>query len=390
MSSRKISLYIAREIAVPTGLGLTVFTFILFMGRILKLMELVINKGVPLTDIGRLLLCLFPSFLVITLPLAVLVGVMLGFGRLSSENEIIAFKASGISLYGMTRTVMVLALIASLVTGLLTLVAGPAGNRAFRKQIFNLASNRASGGIQPRVFNSDFDNLVLYANQIDERRDTFRGILIFDQRTSQDPAIILAQSGRIISDPQTLTLTLRLENGTIHRSSAEKKSYQIVKFTTYDLNLNLAQQLEKTEDEALKPKEMPFQGLITASSEKPTAKRQTKLAIEFHKRLALPLAPLIFALIGIPLGIQTHRSGRGGEFSLALAVFLIYYLSLSFMETLAIEAGFPPGPCLWLPNLVFLAGGIILFQQTAREKRLSALDWLSPAYWRNLKRKEKP
>jgi lipopolysaccharide export system permease protein len=388
MSNRRISLYIAREIAVPMGLGLTVFTFILLMGRMLKLMELVINKGVPLTEIFKLFICLLPSFLVITLPLAVLLGVMLGFGRLSSESEIVALKAAGISLYGMARAVVVLALIASLITCLLTLFASPAGSRAFRQQIFQVASSRANVGIQARVFNDEFDNLVLYTNQIDERQGIFGGILIFDQRATQHPAVILAQQGRVISDQHALTLTLRLENGSIHRSSTKKNSYQIVKFTTYDLNLNIAQQLEKSGNPPLKPDEMGFHELFKKPPPGTPDKWQTKLAVEFHKRLILPLAPLIFALIGIPLGIQSHRSGRGGEFSLALAVFLSYYLSLSFMETLVIEAGFPAGISLWLPNLIFLAGGIVLFQQTANEKRYRVLDWLTAAPWRNLLRKK--
>jgi lipopolysaccharide export system permease protein len=380
MSTSRINIYIIREVVVPSVLGLVIFTFILLMGRILKLVELVINKGVPAADIAKLFICLLPSFLVITIPLAFLLGVMLGFGRLSADSEIVALKSSGISLFGMVRPVIVLAVAASLITGALTLVAGPSGNRAFRQQIFQMASNRASIGIQARVFNDEFDDLVLYANHTDERRGSFEGVLISDQRVEKTPSIILAQRGRVISDPENLTLTLRLEDGSIHRSSPGKDSYQIIKFTTYNLNLNMGEQLQQAKNQPQRPADMGTAELKTAlaTPDLPPTKRQ-RMAVEFHKRFTYPLAPLIFALVGVPLGIQSHRSGRGASFSLALVVFLSYYLSLSLAETLVIEAGFPPAFSLWLPNLVFLAGGVILFHQTANEKRYAFFDWVVEA-----------
>jgi lipopolysaccharide export system permease protein len=377
MSTGKINKYIAREIAIPTILGLAIFTFLLLIGRILKLVELVINKGVPAADIAKLFLYLLPSFLVITIPLAFLLGVMLGFSRLSSDSEIVALKSSGISLFGMVRPVMVLAVVASLITGALTLAAGPAGNHAFRQQIFQMASNRASIGIQARVFNDEFDDLVLYANDTDERRGTFEGVLISDQRVEDTPSVILARNGRVISDPKNLTLTLRLEDGSIHRSSPRKDAYQIIKFSTYDLNLNMGEPLDKAENQPHKPADLStFELKTTLDLQDLPAEKRQKLAVEFHKRFTYPLAPLIFALIGVPLGIQTHRSGRNAGFSLGLVVFLSYYLSLSLAETLVIETGFPPAISLWLPNLLFLAGGVTLFHQTANEKRYAIFDWI--------------
>ncbi len=371
MSTARIHRYIAREVAIPALLALAVFTSVLLMGRILKLMELVVNKGVPALEIIQLFACLLPTFLVLTLPLAFLLGVMLGFGRLSADSEIVAIKASGISLYRMFKPVLILAGITSLLTALMTMFAGPAGNRAFREQIFEIAAKRANVGIQPQVFNDEFDDLVLYVNQTDERQGRFEGVMISDQRTGSTPSIIFAQQGRIFSDQRALTLTLRLENGAIHRSAPGKEAYQIVKFSTYDLNLNMGQQLDQVEKRPLKPAEISFVELgKTLFASPSSAHGDPKLAIEFHTRLIFPLAPLIFALIGIPLGIQSQRSGRGGNFSLALAIFLGYYLTLSLVETLIVESGFPPGITLWLPNLLFFAGGLLLFHQAAKEKRL--------------------
>lgn len=372
MSIGKIHRYIAREVGVPTLLALVVFTFVLLMGRILKLMELVVNKGVPAIEILQLFSFLIPTFLVITLPLAFLLGVMLGFGRLSSDSEIIALKASGVSLYYMFRPVLVLAVLTALLTGLLTLVLGPAGNRAFREQIFNIAAKRANVGIQPHIFNAEFDDLVLYIDEEDKENNIFKGVMISDQRTGTSPSIIFAQQGRIFSDPEALTLTLRIENGAIHRATPGKEADQIIRFSTYDVNLNMGQQLEQAEKRPPKPAEIRSHELAKALfPDSGTSPKNPKMAIEFHSRLIFPLAPLLFALVGVPLGVHSQRSGRSGNFSIALFVFLSYYLSLSLAETLVVESNFPAALSLWFPSLLFFIGGLILFQRAAQERRLS-------------------
>lgn len=375
MSIGRIHRYIAREVGVPTLLALVVFTFVLLMGRILKLMELIINKGVPAIEIIQLFSFLIPTFLVITLPLAFLLGVMLGFGRLSSDSEIIALKASGVSLYHLFRPVLALAVLTALLTALLTLVLGPAGNRAFREQIFNIAAKRANVGIQPHVFNAEFDDLVLYVDEEDEENHIFKGVMISDQRTGTTPSIIFAQQGRIFSDPKALTLTLRIENGAIHRATPGKEADQIIRFSTYDVNLNMGQQLEQAEKRPPKPAEIDSRELAKTLFPDSDAKPgNPKLAIEFHSRLIFPLAPLLFALVGVPLGVHAQRSGRSGNFSIALFVFLSYYLSFSLAETLVVESGFPTALSLWFPSLIFFVGGIILFQRAAQERRLSLWD----------------
>ncbi len=374
MSTTRINHYIAREVAVPAALGLVIFTFVLLMGRILKLMELVINKGVPLLDIGKLFAYLLPSFLVLTIPLAFLLGVLLGFGRLSAESELVALKASGISLYGMVKPVALLAFTVCALTALLTFYAGPAGNRAFKNQIFEIASSRANVGLQARTFNDEFDGLVFYANDSEDRTGLYRGVFISDERVGERPAVIVAEKGRVVSDQNALTLTLRLENGAIHRQAPEEASYQIIKFSTYDVNLGFGE-LNPGRKQSQKPAEMTLSELKSGYTDTslPVEKRQKYLA-ESHKRFIYPLSPLIFALIGIPMGIQSHRSGRGGSFTLALLVFMGYYVLLSFAETLVVEAQAPALPTLWLPSLLFLAGGALLLYQTAREKRFAIFD----------------
>ncbi|MBE0596518.1 MAG: LPS export ABC transporter permease LptF [Desulfuromonadales bacterium] len=380
MSTYRIHRYLLQETAIPAGLGLLIFTFVLFMGRILKLAEMVINKGVPLAEIGRLFALLLPAFLVITIPLAFLLGVLLGFSRLSADSEIVALKASGFSLYGMLKPVLALGLVASLATAFLTLYAEPAGNAAFRQQVFQIAASRANIGILPRVFNDEFTGLVIYANDVDERSSRMQGVMISDERVGSTPSVILAQSGRIISDAEALTLTLRLENGTIHRRPLEaaRESYQQVDFRIYDVNLHLGQQATAQEQRPKKAKEMLTGELLGRLGTVDEAGERRALQIELHQRLTLPLAPLLFALVGVPLGIQSQRSGKGGGFALGLAVFLVYYLLFSLAETVATKTAVPAIVSLWLPNLLFLLGGSHLLVRTAQERPF----WLPEALGR--------
>lgn len=363
--------YIFRETLAPFLLGVVVFTFVLLMGRLLRLVELVLNKGVPLVDILKLFAFLLPSFLVLTLPLAFLLGVLLGFGRLSADAEIVALKSSGVSLYDMARPVACLALVVAAATAVLTFYAQPQGKRAFRDQVFEIANSRATVGMTAGVFNDEFEGLVLFANAIDERSGSMQGLFISDERGGMEPSVIVARSGRAVPDAENLTLTLRLRQGAIHRQAERggESIYQIIDFDTYDIQLDLGKELRNYRERQKRESEMSLAELKQAMAAADTNQRR-KYEVETHQRLVMPLAPLLFALIGIPLGIQSQRSSRGGGFALALAVFLAYYLFFSLAETLGTEGLVPPALAMWLPNLLFLAAGIALLRMTAQEKKL--------------------
>src|SRR6266540_1726410 len=156
--------YMLKEIAVPFLLGIGVFTFVLLMGRFLKLADLVISKGVPLTDVLKLLLYIFPSFSLVTIPMAFLLAMLLAFGRLSSDSEITAIKSSGISLYGLLPPILTFAALASTLTTFITIYALPWGNTAFKSLLVEIVETRASLTMKEKVFNDDFPGLVIYVD----------------------------------------------------------------------------------------------------------------------------------------------------------------------------------------------------------------------------------
>ncbi len=389
MSSFRIYRYLAREISVPTFLGLLVFTFVLFMGRTLRLVELIINKGIPLGQIARLFLYMLPNFLVITLPLAFLLGILIGFGRLSTDSEIVALKSCGLGIYQLIAPAVVLAILAGLLTALLTLEVKPAANAAFRGQLFEIATSRASVGLQPQVFNDDFDGLVLYANKIEDRSGLMKGIFISDERIGASPSTIVADSGRIIRDRNALSLILRLQNGSIHRhpTNAGKDAYQVIDFNTYDISLNMGQDAASTAGKRrVKESELTMAELRRARRNATSAAERNKFTVEVQERYTLPFAPLLFALVGVPLGIRSTRSGKSGGFPLALGIFLAYYILLSFAETLAKRGGLPPVSTMWVPNLLFFGGGLYLLHRSAREKTFDLPERLLSGTFRRLRR----
>ena len=373
MSTTRIHHYIIREVSTPVVLSLLIFTFVLLMGRIPKLTELVVSKGVPVTEILQLFAYLLPTFLIVTLPLSFLLGILLAFGRLSADSEYVALKASGIGLYNLLKPVLFLALLFSLLIASLTIFAEPAVKTAFRDKVFQIASGKASIGIRPGIFNDNFEGLVLYTRIMDERQGIMQDVFISDEREGETPATIVAQQGRFIPDPENYTLTLRLANGSIHRRPTQEKkaTYQIIGFSQYDINLDLGQQLSQDSSRRRSKGELSLQELNQEINIQSGTRGWIPFAVEKHNRFALAFAPLVLALVGIPLGLQSNRSGKGSGFTMALAIALIYYLLLSIASTIAGKGILPPALAVWLPNSCFLLGGLYLLQRTATEQPMT-------------------
>ncbi len=358
--------YIGREIIVPFLLGFAVFTFVLLMGKFIKLAEMVIAKGVPLSDILLLVLYMLPSFSVVTIPMAFLLALLLAFGRLSADNELTAMKASGFGLYNLLPPVIVFAVITYAVTTAITIYALPKGNTEFKTLLYNAINTRVNISLKDRVFNDDFPGLVIYVSNYDEEKHHISGILIYDERNPEETVTIFAQNGLIMTDPQKKSLRLRLLDGGIHRPRG-KSDYQLMNFASYDLSVNLNQdykivptinELDMTMGELLKTLEDP----------KTDAALKRDVLLEFHRRLALPFACFVFALVGIPLGLQNRRAGKSSGFSICIAVLLLYYVVLTAGRTMGQKGVLPPFPAMWLSNTLLFAIGLYLFTKTANDR----------------------
>jgi len=368
MNHRIINRYLIREIIGVFVLSLAIFTLVLLMGKMVKLMEMVISKGVPLTEVVSLIVLLLPSFLVLTIPMAFLLAVLLAFGRLSSDNEITVLKASGVSLGALLPPVLATAVVAALLTLFISVVAVPWGNTGFRALTVEVARKYAASAIQERIFRDDLPGVIMYVEQYDDSRHVMQRVMIQDSRDQDRPLTIFAKSGLLASDDDRGVLQMVLENGTIH--TRQKDDYRLVSFNEYHLTVDTSRSAPVVRTE----RDMGIQELVLQSkSTQIDPIKRRKVLVELHRRFAFPCAALVFGILAIPLGLHNRRSGKGAGFTVSILILVAYYVLMTFLETMAEKGSIPPSLAIWLPNVLFLAGGLVLFRMAAQEKTVRSL-----------------
>ncbi len=369
-------LYILKETLPIFFIGLMVFTIILLMDKILKMIELIVTRGVSFHQILMLLLFISPSFLTFTIPMAVLLGILLAFGRLSGDSEITAFKASGMSLYQLFIPISIFSICAYLLTTLLVFYGLPWGNRGFKATLYLIAQSKADIEIKERVFNDMFDGLVVYVDKVPIQGKKMEGILIYDEREQGKSTTVFAKEGFLSNNPKSQEIILRLLNGDIHRVERQNNVYQKVQFQTYDVRLELARAFTAI-GKKLKDREMSIDDIKEKMEEqRRRGQVTTSLEIELHKRYAFPFACIVFGLIGVPLGIQPRRSGRSYGFVFSLLIILAYYISLTTFEILTLRFKLPAFVAGWAPNLLIGGLGIYLLIKAANETPFKLSIWL--------------
>lgn len=377
-SVRLITRYILKETVVPFALGLATFTLLLLVARILKLVELVVNRGVPFIEVAKVFSYILPTFLEVTVPMAVLLGVLVALSRLSSDGEIVALKAAGVSLPQITWPLALFAFLVYVLALALALYARPWGNSLLRTGLYEIAKVRASAGIKPKVFNDDFADLLIYVDAVQPPGNVLRGILISDSReTPIDDArgptgalqaernTVVAKKGLLVPNETTHALTLRLFDGSVHSFDQRERSYNRTDFSTYDVSLDLeaavaavarqrdASEMALAELRAITTADQGLQANIAAA--------------EIQRRFSIPFACLAFAAVAVPLGLRPSNSVRSRGLILSLAVILAYYLSLTLGQSLAERGLLSPIPALWLPNLAVMLLATALWVRAARE-----------------------
>ena len=367
--------YILREIALPFVLVLFILTFVLLMGRILQLMDLLVNKGVDFLDISKFVVLLMPSFLMFTIPMSLLVSILIGLGRMSGDNEITVMKASGISLYRMARPIAAAAAVAFVLTGVITLFLVPQSKYATKVHLYNVSKQKASIGIREKIFIDYFKGLLIYAESIPLDGAFMEGVLIADTRLTTEPSTIVAKRAYLISDPRALTITMRLESGSTHTVDPQYRNYRKMDFDIYDVNLDIGSALMA--EGSLREKstgEMNILELRKRLRQGDAEKRKLRdAAIELHKKLSIPVSCLILGLLAIPLGIRTNRAAKSWSISIGFGLTVLSCVLQLGGEALVQAGRIAPLIGTWVPNLAFGAAGILLFAMAARERSWKSL-----------------
>jgi lipopolysaccharide export system permease protein len=375
-----IDLYIFKEILVPTGIGMGIFTFIFLVSKLFRITEMVVDKGIPVGYAIQLFLCLIPSFLVFVAPMSLLLGILTALARLSADNEIIALKTSGVGLYRLSPPVIFLSVIIFLFTSFLVFYAVPWGSKNFRESLFRLAGTTGKLDVKEGVFNFPFDNLVIYVNKVSPGEKLLEGIMIDDERDPQINNTIIASKGYFMPDPKAQKLVMHLFDGSIHYQEAKEKTYRTINFNTYQFTIFLKDEIEKERKRArvnMLEKEMSINDLRNKINDKKSrGENILPQLVELHFKFAIPFGALIFGLVGLPLGVQRTQSGRSWGFVLCAVVFLLYYVLYCLGKDFGSSGIIPPPLAAWVPNIIFGAVGIYLLVKTARESPLQILSWV--------------
>ncbi|MGB2601830.1 MAG: LptF/LptG family permease [Candidatus Omnitrophota bacterium] len=351
--------YLLKELGGPFFAALFVTTIILAAGNIIQTADMVVNKGVEITQVIKLFLLFLPYVLIFTIPISVLAAVLLGFGRLSSDNEVTTLRTSGISIYKVIMPIIVCGFIISLINIPLNDKILPQSEFEARKLAKRLGIKHPTALLEPGIFVKGFKDYIIFVHNV--KGNKLEGIRIYQPRENKATRVIVAETGEVISLPDEDAVKLKLENGTADEIVPDKPDeFYKLTFKEYFMTLNLHQAVD-TRHIQKKAREKSIKELL---AEIDTLKKDDinviPLRVEFHKKLALAFSSLVFVLIGIPLAITTHRREKFVGFGLAIGLFLVYWGIMLSGVAFAIRAVIPPWVGVWSANILLTCIAVVM------------------------------
>ena len=357
MFFKTIDKYIFKELLKIFIISTGALTTVLYLDKFLFMAEMIINRGVSSWELLSMMIYISPAFLALTIPMSVLFASVISFNQFSANNEWIAMKACNWSFLKLMKPVACFGLLAYLFANIIMFWALPWGNQSYKILIYDIIKNRANLELKPNIFNKDFKDLILLVKDR-KRNSLLKGVFIADTTSPEFPKIITSKEGIIYSNPKTLKIQLKLNNGIIHELNKERGNYQTLNFDRYDVTLKLpgADEIEQTKIgkkaiagnkelslQKIKERiiELKRKGLPTAGAE-----------VEISKKFSLPFTCLLFAFFGAPLGIQSSRSGKSGSFGIAVMVILLYYIMLIMTQNLGRIGAIHSYTSVWIPNMI--------------------------------------
>ena len=373
---RIIDRYVIREVLGPLVIGLLVFTFMLIIPLMIEYAESFISKGVPALIVLRAMATLLPSALALTIPMSLLLGLLVAFGRLSADREFVAMQACGVSVLQLLRPVGVLSVLCWGATSYVLVVAVPDANQRFREITFGVVAARSEGQVRPRTFFEDFPDLVIYVRDVPVSGAGWTDVFMADSRPGQPAATYLARQGRVVIDRDQRTLEMVLEDGFRHTADASG-TYEVFRFDELSLRVN---------PETVFPRQGPLLGaremsiaqlrVRAAELEREGINPDSEL-FEIQKKFSIPVACLVFGLIGLALGVSNRRGGRLASFVIGIGIIFAYYVLLWLGQSLVRGYVVSPWFAAWMPNIALGGLGALLFvwrdRAGDRPMRLSGL-----------------
>ncbi|MGD0570634.1 MAG: LptF/LptG family permease [Candidatus Sulfotelmatobacter sp.] len=370
---RILTRYILREVTSHALIGAAIFTFVLFTRDLGHILELVVRASAPLPSVAEIFFYTVPLALTYTIPMSVLVGILIGLSRLAADSEITAMRASGMGVWSFGRVLAIFVAAAWGLALLNSIYLAPWSLSSLGRLEDQLKGSQASYEVQPRVFYEGFPKLVLYVQDVHSAQGgaVWEDVFLADISDAANPRITLAREGILVPEGQD-RLHLHLTNGSTHETDpAQADHYQISTFLETDIPIDLAS--SDTKEEQIPVKAIGTRELYDrARNVDPVSKRL--YLIEFYNRFALPTACVVLAMVGIPLGLSSKKSGKSGGFVLTIILVFVYYFVSLIGVSLAKQGRVSPALGAWLANIVFFAAALfLLWQAERRPLSLSAI-----------------
>ena len=359
--------HIVLEFLKPFFACVAGFLFLFIVGRgLIQMADFIFNKSVDAVLVIQLLLYSLPFMLIFIIPMSVLIATLLMFRRLSTDNEIIALRASGIGLSKVTRPLFAVTAVLALVTLLLSDKIASQTHYSYRLLLTKIGLESPAAALEEGTFIKKFKNFVIFIYEIDKNK--LKGIRIYQPQEGRPARTISAQKGELISIPEQGIIKLKLVHGTSDEPDPKDptKLYKL-NFRTYDLPLNIAE-IKEPKEPGKKPKDMTIRELeaeIDRLGEE-GIKATYALSAEIHNKIAMALSCFTFLLVGIPLGITARRSDKSMSLGFGLVILTAYWTFLIGGKALAQKGYLPPAFSMQVSNLLIGSLGFFLYRRLVK------------------------
>jgi lipopolysaccharide export system permease protein len=390
---RRMDRYVFAETVGPFALGFAVYTFIMLVRFLFQSAEMIIRRGVSAGTVGELLLATLPNIVVLTIPMALLFGILTAVGRLASDSELVALRASGVSLVSLYRPILTLSAVLAVLNTALMLYALPQGNALLQRLRVDILSQSVSRQIEPRVFYEEWEDKILYVFDILPNQERWNGVFLAQSLPTNESEVTVADWGQIKVDEAGERVVLELGDAVTHKVDLNAPDrYQTQRYKHLELVLEegFSSSRRASMSHSRGVRELTLAELVAQIHDPqltPEVRNLTR--VEVHKKFAIPAACLVFGLFALPLGFNNRRGSKASGFALSILVILVYYVLLNNGEEAARFGKMPPWLAMWLPNLLLAGLGVLLLTRRNRDKSLLLwrLDrWIRQDAWSRLQR----
>lgn len=365
----KITLYryLVKEQAVPLGACLFGLSIVLITGQLIQLIRYLFSTSVTFIDLLEIIGLALPQLILYALPMATIMGVLLAFIRLNGDNEIVALRAAGVSFRQFLPAVLSVLILTTLFALANSLYVVPRANKALQNKLTSLGRTSLSALLKDGVFIDLIPDVVFFFKKVNPSDLSIQGIFVQDQRDPKISAAIVAERAQISYQSDLSHLVFHIQNGIITRVGDDLDDAQAIQFKTYELSLSLDEMVAKATKGSRAKREMMTLAELQQVMNQKDSERNYSYALEYHKRFALPISCLLLGLVGAPLGAIFRQSSRMAGVTIALGLFVTYYVLLSAGNGLGSNGLIPCFLAVWTPNFLTFAFGLSLWSKVHRE-----------------------